>query len=138
MIALAPDRIEQIAEACVASMGDIFWDYIPDRDLSLGFYDPFQVAVSTVASTLHELSEIVEPTPPYGSTLGLKYREILARVGKGAEESELIAALAKDSELSPEAVGVILDLAKSFGAEILRNSLALAEAMSIENGETES
>lgn len=41
-----------IAESCVDSMGDIFWDFDPDRDSAGEYTDPRQVAVEAVERCL--------------------------------------------------------------------------------------
>ena len=45
-------EIHKMAEGCVAEMGDIFWDYVPQRDHPLGFREPYEVAVDAVESML--------------------------------------------------------------------------------------
>lgn len=127
--------IEGLAHACVGNMGDVFWDYIPARDLQLGYSEPQQLAVNAVAVALLELIESMESNPVVPNTLRMEYREIIARAGVSADDSMLITALVANAALSRDGAEAILHLAKHFGAGILRNALALAEAMNLENGD---
>ena len=48
-------RYRALARACVQDMGDIFWDYQPDRDRAGGYTDPRRIAVQAVEKCLRSL-----------------------------------------------------------------------------------
>jgi len=116
-------------------MGDIFWDYDERRDALLVYPEPRHVAVEAVASALHEFAVMMESNPMYTSALRLEYHEIVKRVGTGADDRRLISAMIQKSAWTERGASVVLQLAKEHGTSILRNALALAEAMGVEDGE---
>lgn len=50
-------------------------------------------------------------------------------------DSELSRCLIKDCDWTPEGAATIIGLAKAYGSSILRNALALAIVLDIEDGE---
>lgn len=116
-------------------MGDIFWDYDKSRDASLGFIDPAQVAVEAVTNMLREVASGIEPGTTCTNAIRLEYRELIGRLGSGADDRQVISALVSESAWTESGALVVLQLAKDYGTSILRNALALAEAMDIEDGE---
>lgn len=68
-------------------------------------------------------------------TLLSEYETIIASVGQNASDDQIIAALACDSDWTREGARDVLQLARTYGTSILRNSLALAAAMEIEDGQ---
>jgi hypothetical protein len=64
-----------------------------------------------------------------------EYKGIIASVGENATDEAIIAALVRESEWTEEGAQAIVQLARQYGASILRNALALASAMQIEDGE---
>jgi hypothetical protein len=62
------------------------------------------------------------------------YVDLVAAVGEDASDEEIIAALVADYAWTVEGAESILVLARSFGVSILRNALALASAMKVEDG----
>lgn len=128
-------QIDGLAQYCVNSMGDIFWDHVDERDAAMDFTDPQEVAVEAVATTLHKFAASIESNPVYPLSLRLEYREIVARVGEAAEDARIISTLIIDAGWTAEGARTVLRLARIYGTSILRNALALAEAMDIEDGE---
>lgn len=64
-----------------------------------------------------------------------EYETIIANVGKDADDEAIIAALVRDGEWTEQGAQEVLRLARTYGTSILRNALALASAMQIEDGE---
>jgi spore coat protein CotH len=58
-----------------------------------------------------------------------------ARVGKDAADETIIAALVRDGDWTEHGAREVVQLARKYGTSILRNALALASAMQIEDGE---
>jgi len=67
-------------------------------------------------------------------TLHSEYDAIIASVGDGATDDQVIAALVHDADWTVDGAREIVLLAQSYGTSILRNALALAAAMNIEDG----
>ncbi|MCC6360612.1 MAG: hypothetical protein IT450_17880 [Phycisphaerales bacterium] len=132
-----PDaHIERVADSCVDSMGDIFWDYHEARDAPLDYTEPRQVAMEAVVSTLKTFATTLESNPIYTTSLRLEYREIVARIGVNAADTEIVSSLIADAAWTEEGARAILTLARRYGMSVLRNALALAESLDIEDGET--
>ena len=131
-----PDaHIQELAESCVNEMGDIFWDFQESRDAPVGFVEPWQTAVGSVANTLHFFANTLETNSVYTVSLRLEYRELLARLGANANDSEIVAALVSEAAWTNKGARTVLWLAQTYGTSILRNALALAEALDIEDGQ---
>ena len=65
-----------------------------------------------------------------------EYDSIINKVGDDASDEQIIAALMGDADWTRRGARVVLWLAQQYGTFILRNALALAEAMGIEDGES--
>lgn len=131
-----PDAdIQCLAESCVNRMGDIFWDYQEARDAPLGYSEPWQIATEAVASTLQAFATMLESNPIYTSSLRLEYREIVRRAGEHAADTNILALLLSEAAWTEEGARTVLELAQRYGTSVLRNALALAEALDIEDGE---
>lgn len=63
-----------------------------------------------------------------------EYEGIIANVGENANDEAIIAALVRDGEWTEQGARVVVRLALEYGTSILRNAVALAEAMDIEDG----
>lgn len=63
-----------------------------------------------------------------------EYESIVASVGENATDEAIIAALVRDGDWTEQGAWVIVRLAREYGTSILRNAVALAEAMDIEDG----
>ncbi len=68
-------------------------------------------------------------------TLAAGYADLVAGTGSDATDDQLIAALINEADWTEQGAQVVLDLARRYGTSILRNALALASAMQIEDGE---
>ncbi|MBM4107278.1 MAG: hypothetical protein FJ255_00430 [Phycisphaerae bacterium] len=64
-----------------------------------------------------------------------EYETMILRVGENATDEQLVAALVRDSAWTEQGAREVLQLARKYGTSILRNTLALASAMQIEDGE---
>lgn len=67
--------------------------------------------------------------------LAAEYDHLIAKVGEDATDDQIVAALIRDSEWTEQGAEEVLHLARKYGTSILRNALALASAMQIEDGE---
>ncbi|MCL4199297.1 MAG: hypothetical protein KJZ69_17540 [Phycisphaerales bacterium] len=128
-------HIDELAKSCVHNVGDIFWGYDERRDAPLGFCEPRRLAAESVAATLHEFVLTLESNPIYTSSLRLEYREIIRRIRGISDDQQIISMLIEEAAWTDRGAHVVLQLAKYYGTSILRNALALAEAMDIEDGE---
>jgi len=63
-----------------------------------------------------------------------EYEIIIAQVGEDATNEQIVAALMRDADWTEQGASEVLQLARKYGTSILRNALALASAMSIEDG----
>jgi hypothetical protein len=63
-----------------------------------------------------------------------EYEGIIANVGENATDEAIIAALVRDGDWTEQGARVVVRLAREYGTSILRNAVALAEAMDIEDG----
>ena len=63
-----------------------------------------------------------------------EYEIIIAEVGEDATNEQIVAALVRDADWTEQGASEVLQLARKYGTSILRNALALASAMSIEDG----
>lgn len=86
----------------------------------------------TMASAAFEL----DTTPAYSVLLRDEYRALLDGIDAPLSDDRVQAALVRDADWSPEGAAEILLLARKFGVFGLRNALALAEAMGIEDGDS--
>lgn len=135
MPTLLDAHIEKLADSCVHNMGDIFWDYQEVRDAPLGYAEPGRLAAEAVAATLREFALTMESNPIYTCSLRLEYREIISRIEGASDDRRVISMLIEEAAWTDRGARVVLQLAKDYGTSILRNALALAEAMDIEDGE---
>lgn len=67
--------------------------------------------------------------------LQFEYETIIAKVGADAADEEIIAELVRAGEWTERGAREVLQLARKYGKSMLRNALALADAMDIEDGE---
>lgn len=73
--------------------------------------------------------------PVMTDTLLAEYDTIIAGAGEDATDEQIVAALVGDSAWTEQGAREVLELARTYGTSILRNALALASAMQIEDGE---
>ncbi|MBX3385223.1 MAG: hypothetical protein KF768_01485 [Phycisphaeraceae bacterium] len=64
-----------------------------------------------------------------------EYETLIAVVGEHASDDEIVAALVRDADWTEQGAREVLQITRTYGASILRNALALASAMQIEDGE---
>lgn len=64
-----------------------------------------------------------------------EYEGIVASVGEDATDEAIIAALMRDGDWTEHGARIVVRLARKYGTSILRNALALASALQIEDGE---
>jgi len=69
------------------------------------------------------------------STLLAEYDAMISRAGEDATDEQIIAVLVVDGDWSEQGAREVLQLARKYGTSILRNALALASAIQIEDGE---
>lgn len=130
----ADAQIEVMAESCVDAMGDIFWDYDADRDQEGDYTDPYAVALTAVKEAMSGLVALVDTNPAYPASLREEYQSLVNALPESAADTALIAALTAQAEWTQEGAAELVRLARRQGCFMLRNALALAEAMGIEDG----
>lgn len=64
-----------------------------------------------------------------------EYKSIIANLGEDASDEAIVAALVHEADWTEQGAREVLHLARQCGTSILRNALALASAMEIEDGE---
>lgn len=69
------------------------------------------------------------------ASLLAEYETIIDQVGENATDDQIVAALVRDADWTEQGAQELLHLARRYGVSILRNALALASAMQIEDGE---
>ena len=67
-------------------------------------------------------------------TLLDEYETIIADLGTDATDEKIVRALVERGDWIEQGAREVLQLARRYGTSILRNALALAEAMKIEDG----
>lgn len=67
-------------------------------------------------------------------TLLTEYETIIAEIGEHAADDRIVAKLVHDGDWTEQGAREVLHLARRYGTSILRNALALASAMHIEDG----
>ena len=68
-------------------------------------------------------------------TLFAEYETIIADLGTDATDKQIVRALVERGSWTAQGAREVLQLARRYGTSILRNALALAEAMNIEDGD---
>ncbi|MGE0481992.1 MAG: hypothetical protein AB7Q17_16140 [Phycisphaerae bacterium] len=64
-----------------------------------------------------------------------EYYALIADVGDDATDEQIVSALVRDADWTERGAREVLQLARRYGTSILRNALAVASAMDIEDGE---
>lgn len=67
-------------------------------------------------------------------TFMAEYETIITEVSADATDDEIITALVREADWTERGAREVLQLARRHGTSILRNALALANAMHIEDG----
>ncbi|MBY0261673.1 MAG: hypothetical protein K2Q20_04985, partial [Phycisphaerales bacterium] len=118
--------------------GDVFWDFKPERDAPDdrgGYADPEATALAAVEVALAEVVRVVDADSPCPSALRDEYAAMVSELGPEATDADILAALVTDHRWTIRGAAAVLSLAQQYGTSILRNALALAEAMEIEDGD---
>ena len=68
-------------------------------------------------------------------TLLAEYENIMADLGQDATDDQIVMALADRADWTEQGAREVLHLARGYGTSMLRNALALAKAMRIEDGD---
>ena len=68
-------------------------------------------------------------------TLLAEYEGIITELGHGATDEQIITALANRADWTEQGACELLRLSRGYGTSILRNALALAAAMRVEDGD---
>jgi hypothetical protein len=126
--------LRQTAFDCVDEMGDIFWDYDAQRDTPCQYRDPFEVAAESVEKTLREVVLDVQGVNRADAILRVEYETLISELPKTATDDQIIGTLVTNADWTRNGASEVLQLAQRYGTSILRNALALAEAMQIEDG----
>jgi hypothetical protein len=63
-----------------------------------------------------------------------EYETIVAELSDDPDDAEIVGALVAKGDWTQKGARAILMLARTYGTAILRNALALADAMNIEDG----
>jgi hypothetical protein len=117
-------------------MGDVFWDYSADRDGPAQFRPPEEIAVEAVEAALREVVLDALSMVRSDASLRSEYETMTAELPDTPRDEEIIAALVAKGAWTMNGANAILMLARNYVAAILRNALALAAAMGIEDGES--
>lgn len=64
-----------------------------------------------------------------------EYKTIIADLGVDATDEQIVGALVVRADWTAKGARAVLMLARKYGVFVLRNALALANAMQIEDGE---
>ncbi|MFN7021482.1 MAG: hypothetical protein ACK4WH_09165 [Phycisphaerales bacterium] len=64
-----------------------------------------------------------------------EYETVIVKVGEDAMHDAIIAALVREGDWTEPGAREVLQLARSYGTGVLRNALALAAAMGMEDGD---
>lgn len=128
-------HIEALAKDCVKGMGDIFWDLDAERDAAGQYADPRQVALEAVKTSMSELAQLVDTSAVYPASLWNEYERLLEALPEGCNDQAIVDALVSNSAWTEQGGTEILQLARRYGWSVLRNALALAQAMDIEDGD---
>ena len=67
-------------------------------------------------------------------TLLAEYETIITDLGAQATDEQIVRALAERGDWTEQGASEVFQLARRYGTSILRNALALAAAMQIEDG----
>jgi hypothetical protein len=67
-------------------------------------------------------------------TLHFEYISLIAELGDDATDDQIVTELVARHDWTERGARAVLSLARTYGTSILRNALALADAMGIEDG----
>jgi len=127
-------NLHQTALDCVSDMGDVFWDYDSFRHPNSESRDPRDVAADAVEKVLREVVIVAQASNRADAVLRSEYEAIVADLPGDPSDTELVNSLVAKAAWSETGANEIIRLARDYGTSILRNALALAAAMQIEDG----
>jgi hypothetical protein len=127
--------VHQTAIDCISEMGDIFWDYDAGRDAAYGFRDPYEIAVEAVEKTLCDVVFDARDANHSAFSLKSEYDTLIAELPEDGTDEQIIGALVANADWTDTGAREILVLARRYGTSSLRNALALADALRIEDGD---
>lgn len=125
----------QLAVDCVSAMGDVFWDYVPERDQALEFRNPFDVAVECVEETLKGIAHTLAATDAL-SVRRAEYETLISELPQPASDDLIVGTLIVNADWTKRGAEAILRLSQLYGSFVLLHALALANALDIEDGES--
>ena len=64
-----------------------------------------------------------------------EYETVLSALGHDATDEQVIHALVSECGWTRDGAAIVLNLARSYGTSVLRNALAIATALGIEDGD---
>lgn len=70
-------------------------------------------------------------------TLDDEYEVLLEQLGEHPTDEQIVCSLVEQADWTDAGARTVLMLARAYGTFVLRNALALAEAMDLEDGESE-
>jgi hypothetical protein len=129
----SPIDLRQAALDCVSDMGDVFWDYDAVRDAARQYRDPSEVAADAIEKTLREV--VLDASVSAGALLRAEYETLLSELSDEPPDDQIVGTLVTNAEWTERGAREVLVFSRQYGRSILRNALALAEAMEIEDGD---
>lgn len=64
-----------------------------------------------------------------------EYAALVSKLQNRDDDEQLLTLLVNDAEWTPQGARIVAELARFYGTSVLRNALALASALDIEDGE---
>lgn len=125
------EQIDLYAGSCVIDMGDIFWDHEGASDSDGEHSDPFEAAFRAVRATLKAFAEENQLYAVSRSSAGEESEPIVVTQRESTVDGET-PTIAKISETSERRADVVLQLARQYGSRLLREALAIAEDLRLE------
>jgi hypothetical protein len=125
--------IAGLAESCVGSMGDIFWDYEESRDGKLDFAAPQTVAINAIAATLHAFEHAIKVNARGSNRIRPAGREVAIDAGTDPSQTALFTSLLRDGEWSEDDAREFVRLSQKYGTGTLHRAVALTESKSSES-----
>src|SRR4051812_42095953 len=86
------------AESCIQDMGDVFWDWTPERATASGYSNPAEVATKSVEEAMWLLHNDLERGSLCPKSLREEYATLVSEAGAESGDSRLVAALVRDAD----------------------------------------
>lgn len=126
------DRIDTLARSIVAFLSEAIRDLDGDTHAVGSCSDRSEIVFGAVKEMLRDFATTVNTV--YPPILRDEYTTLMDEVGRTACDDDIVAVLVGDAAWTEGGAGIIVQLARRYGTSILRNALALAEAMNVEDG----